>query len=280
MDVVNTEQAEFWSELAPTWVELDQRLERVGGPPAQRALAKLELRPGQRVIDIGCGSGLSTVELAARVAPDGSALGVDIAEGMLEGARRRIAEQGVANAEFLCADVQVHDLGEATFDAAFSRFGVMFFKDPVAAFANVRRALRPGGQLVFVCWQTVFDNEWMLVPGMAAMGVLGAMPLPGPDEPGPFSLADPERIRSVLGSADFSSIEVEPHNDVVVYAEDAVPEQVDVSMKVGATREALREAPADKADEVRGAIEAAFREKVEGGELRLSRGVNVVRAVA
>ena len=280
MDVVNTEQAEFWSGIAPTWVELDRRLERVGGPPAQRALARLELHPGQQVVDLGCGSGASTVELAARVAPGGSALGVDIAEGMLEGARQRVAELGATNVEFLCADVQVHDLGQDRFDAAFSRFGVMFFKDPVAAFANVRRALRPDSQLVFVCWQTVFDNEWMLVPGMAAMGVLGAMPLPGPDEPGPFSLADPVRIESILGSAGFTSIEVEPHNDVVVYAEDQIPEQVDVSMKVGATREALREAPSGKVDEVRAAIEAAFREKVEGGEVRLSRGVHVVRALA
>ena len=121
--------------------------------------------PGQRVVDLGCGSGRTTLELAARVGPGGEAVGVDISAGMLARARERAARSGTGNVEFVYADVQVHELGEALFDAAYSRFGVMFFADPVAAFANIRKALRPGAVLSFVCWQSVFDNEWMLHPG-------------------------------------------------------------------------------------------------------------------
>ena len=169
----NVEQAEFWSQLAPTWLEFEDQLEQVGGPPGELAMARLELLPGQRVVDLGCGSGRTTLELAARVGPGGEVAGVDISAGMLARARERAARSGTGNVEFVHADVQVHELGEARFDAAYSRFGVMFFVDPVAAFANIRKALRPGAVLSFVCWQSVFDNEWMLIPGAAVGGSPG-----------------------------------------------------------------------------------------------------------
>jgi len=173
--------------------------------------------PGQKVVDLGCGSGTTTLELAARVGPGGEVAGVDISAEMLARGRERAARAGTGNIEFVHADVQVHDLGEARFDAAYLRFGVMFFADPAAAFANVRRALRPGAALSFVCWQSVFDNEWMLIPGAAVASVTGSLPpMPGPGEPGPFSLADPGRVRAVLEAAGFGSVAVEPHGDQVV----------------------------------------------------------------
>jgi SAM-dependent methyltransferase len=209
----NVEQAEFWSQLAPTWLEFEDQLERVGGPPGELAMARLELLPGQRVLDPGCGSGRTTLELAARVGPGGEVVGVDISAGMLARARERAARSGTGNVEFVYADVQVHESGEARFDAAYSRFGVMFFVDPVAAFANIRKALWPGAVLSFVCWQSVFDNEWMLIPGAAVAGVTGSLPpMPGPDEPGPFSLADPGRVHAVLVAAGFGSVTVAPHD--------------------------------------------------------------------
>src|SRR5437588_246525 len=180
--MANDEQAGFWSAMASTWVELEDRLEEVAGPPGRMAMELLALRPGQRVVDLGCGTGRTTVELASRVSPGGEAVGVDIAPGMLDRGRERAKGLGLANVDFRQADVQVHDLGEGAFDAAYSRFGVMFFRDPAAAFGNVRRALRPGAILSFVCWQTVFDNEWMLIPGAAAMSVLGGVP-PVPSTP-------------------------------------------------------------------------------------------------
>ena len=222
---VNNEQAEFWSQLAPTWVELEDRLEFVGGPPGRMAMDRLNLVAGQRVVDLGCGTGQTTVELASHVAPDGEVLGVDIADEMLARGRERATRLGITNVDFLHADVQVHDLGQSRFDAAYSRFGVMFSADPVAAFANVHKALRPGGLLSFVSWQSVFDNEWMLIPGAAVASVTGSLPsMPEPGEPGPFSLADPDRVRSVLGGAGFHHVDVMPHNDVVVTTEEQLPE--------------------------------------------------------
>ena len=273
----NIEQAEFWSELAPTWLELEDQLEEVGGPPGELAMDRLELLPGQRVVDLGCGSGRTTLELAARVGPGGEAVGVDISAEMLARGRERAARLGARNVEFVHADAQVHDLGQARFDAAYSRFGVMFFSDPVAAFANVRRALRPGAALSLVCWQSVFDNEWMLVPGAAVAEVTGTSPpMPGPDEPGPFSLADAARVRAVLGAAGFGSVAVTPHADHVVINEDQIPAAALASIRVGGIRQALREADDQTHQRALTAIETALRARLLDGEVRLSRGVLLI----
>ncbi len=277
----NVEQAEFWSQLAPTWLEFEDQLEQVGGPPGELAMARLELLPGQRVVDLGCGSGRTTLELAARVGPGGEAVGVDISAGMLARARERAARSGTGNVEFVYADVQVHELGEARFDAAHSRFGVMFFADPVAAFANIRKALRPGAVLSFVCWQSVFDNEWMLIPGAAVAGVTGSLPpMPGPDEPGPFSLADPGRVHAVLVAAGFGSVTVAPHADYVVISEDQIPEAARASVRVGGIRDALRDADDHTHQRALAAIEEALRARVQDGEVRASRGVLLVTGSA
>jgi SAM-dependent methyltransferase len=277
----NIEQAEFWSQLAPVWLDLEDQLEEVGGPPGQLAVDRLDLLPGQRVVDLGCGSGRTTLELASRVGPGGEVLGVDIAAEMLARGRERAARSGAGNIEFLHADVQVHDLGQARFDAAYSRFGVMFFTDPVAAFANVRTALRPGGMLSFVCWQGVFDNEWMLVPGAAVASVTGSLPpMPGPDEPGPFSLADPDRVRAVLDAAGFKSLAIEPHADHVVISEARIPEVALTSIRVGGVREALREADDQTRERALAAIEEALRARLQDGEVRVSRGVLLVTGIA
>jgi SAM-dependent methyltransferase len=277
----NIEQAEFWSELAPTWLELEDQLEEVGGPPGELAMDRLELLPGQRVVDLGCGSGRTTLELAARVGPGGEVAGVDIAAEMLARGRERAARLGVGNVEFLHADAQVHDFGEARFDAAYSRFGVMFFTDPVAAFANIRRALRPGGTLSFACWQGVFDNEWILIPGAAVAEVTGSLPpMPGPDEPGPLSLADPARVRAVLGAAGFGSIVITPHADHVVIGEDRIPEVALASVRVGGVRQALRDADGHTRKRALAAIETALRARLDDGEVRASRGVLLVTGSA
>lgn len=277
MPFVNSEQAEFWSKLAPVWLELEDQLEEVGGPPGRLAMDRLELRPGQRVVDLGCGSGRTTLELADRVGPGGEVVGVDISAEMLARGRERAARRGGGNVGFVHADVQVHDLGGARFDAAYSRFGVMFFTDAVAAFANVRKALRPGGVLSFVCWQGVFDNEWMLIPGAAVAQVTGSLPpMPGPGEPGPFSLADPGRVRAVLDAAGCHTVAIMPHADHVVISEDRIPEAALTSLRVGGVREALKDADDHTRQRALAAIEEALRGRVQDGQVRASRGVLLV----
>jgi SAM-dependent methyltransferase len=280
-DFANTEQAEFWAELAPTWLELEDQQEEVLGPPGELAMDRLELLPGQRVIDLGCGSGRTTLQLAARVGTGGEVAGVDISAEMLARGRERAARLGAGNVEFVHADVQVHDFGQARFDAAYSRFGVMFFSDPVAAFANVRRALRPGGALSFACWQGASDNEWMLIPGAAVAEVTGsAPPMPGPDGPGPFSLADPARVRAVLGAAGFGSIVITPHADHLVISEDRIPEVAATRARSGGVRQALRDADDQTRQRAVAAIEAALRARLHDGEVRISTGVLLVTGSA
>lgn len=280
MELANAEQAEFWSTLAPSWLELEDQLERISALPGRMAMDRLSLGSGQRVVDLGCGGGRTTMEIAARVGPDGYAVGVDISDEMLAAARRHSQEQGVTNIDFVHADVQVHDLGRQRFDAAYSRFGIMFFADPHAAFSNLRGALCSGGSLSFVCWQSVFDNEWMLVPGMAAMSVLGPLPMPEPDAPGPFSLGDPDRIRTILRDAGFGQVDVTPRNDSVTFEEGLIPQLVHTSMKVGPVREALREADDATRQKVELAIEEAWRSRVRDGEAQATRGVHLVSAKA
>ena len=279
--VANAEQAEYWASVASTWVEIEEHQEGIAGDPGRTAMDRLDVRPGHRVLDLGCGTGPTTVELARRVGPDGSVLGVDIAAEMLDPARRRAAREGVANVSFVHADAQSYDLGSDAYDRAFSRFGAMFYADPVAAFSNIHKALKTGGALGFVCWQNVTANEWMLIPGMAVTSVTGSAPaLPGPGEPGPFSLCDVERVHEILGAAGFADIEVVPHNDVISAPERKLPDYADAALRMGAAREALKDADEATRTEAFESVTAALREKVHDGQLRLSRGVLVVAARA
>jgi SAM-dependent methyltransferase len=185
----------FWAEHQ---LFFDQGLQHY----EHHLLGAMDVRPDDRVLDIGCGNGQTTLDVAARV-PSGRVLGVDLSSRMLDRARRRAAEAGLTNVSFLQADVQIHPFPPAGLDLAVSRAGAMFFGDPVAAFSNVARALRSGGRLVLLVWQGLERNDWIgeLREALAEGRVL---PPPPPDAPGPFSLADPERGRSVLATAGFA----------------------------------------------------------------------------
>jgi ubiquinone/menaquinone biosynthesis C-methylase UbiE len=278
----NAAQAEYWEERSSSWIEVEEYTTLVGGPFGRGAMDRLVLEPGFRVLDVGCGTGPTTVELARRVAPGGTALGIDIAPSMLEAARARADREGVDTAEFVVGDAQAYDLGEGTFDAVFSRFGVMFFADPAAAFANLRRAIRDGGRVAFACWQDVFANEWMFVPGTAVVAVTGALPpMPGPGEPGPFSLAHPGHVEQLLHDAGFRSIEVVPHSDQVVVSADRLDMVVEAASRVGAVREAFatNDDPAFH-EQLRSAVRAALSERVQDGRLSLNSAALIVTAEA
>ena len=204
--MTNETQITHWAgEGGEQWVADHERYDRMLAAYGRRVVAALDLAPDAHVLDVGCGNGALTRDVAA-VVPEGTVTGVDISTPMLAFARRRAADAGVDNVEFVEADAQVHDLGTARFDAVVSRFGVMFFDDPEAAFANIGASVRPGGQLVFVCWRELLANEWMSVPVGAALQHVPVPELPADGAPGPFAFADPDRVRTVLGAGGFDDV--------------------------------------------------------------------------
>ncbi|MFJ6621422.1 class I SAM-dependent methyltransferase [Kitasatospora sp. NPDC091335] len=208
--LVNTAQSEAWNgEEGRYWSDHHDRWNAVNEGFDHPLLTAAAITPGDRVLDVGCGAG-QTTRLAARAATHGSALGLDLSGPMLARARALAAEEGLHRITFEQGDAQVHPLPAAGFDVAISRFGIMFFADPVAAFATIGRALRPGGRLAFVCVADPIRCEWVQVHGAAR----AALPLPPEDAgtpagPGMFSLADPAEIRRVLGAAGFTGVRAE-----------------------------------------------------------------------
>jgi SAM-dependent methyltransferase len=170
-------------------------------------LAAAAITEGDHVLDVGCGNGQSTRD-AARIAAQGSALGIDLSSQMLALASATATEEGLDNVEFRHADAQVHAFESSAYDVVISRMGSMFFGDPVAAFANLQRALRPGGTLTLLAWQSLAANEW-LTEFRAAVAVGRALPEPPPEAPSPFSLADPDRVRAILAAAGFTDVTFE-----------------------------------------------------------------------
>lgn len=205
-DPSNAEQLRIWDgEEGAYWTANAERYDRALAAYHALFLDAAQLQAGESVLDVGCGTGQATRD-AARAVATGTALGVDLSSQMIGLARRLAAEQGVANARFLQADAQVHPFEAAAVDVAISRTGAMFFGDPVAAFANIARALRPGGRVVLLAWQGVEPNEWLreLAGAMAAGRDL---PLPPATAPGPFALSDPDRVRSILTAAGLTGID-------------------------------------------------------------------------
>ncbi|WP_411287700.1 class I SAM-dependent methyltransferase [Phenylobacterium sp.] len=275
-DTANADQIAYWNDKAgQTWAslqaELDRQLEGLG----ETVMEFLAPAAGERLLDIGCGSGQTTLALARRVGAEGLVLGVDISRALLAAAQRRAAEAGAARARFLEADAQAHPFDPAAFDAAFSRFGVMFFADPPAAFANIRRALKPGGRLAFVCWRTMMENPWMTVPLAAGLAHLPPPEPPTPGAPGPFAFADAGRVRGILEAAGFSQIEIRPH-DAMVGGND-LESAVRTALRVGPLGMLMRDNP-----QARDAVEASVREAIaanmKDGQLQLASATWIVTA--
>lgn len=170
------------------------------------------------VLDIGCGTGQETRD-AARAAPAGAALGVDLSSGMVELARRRAQLEGLGNVSFEQADAQVHPFPAEGFDVAISRHGAMFFGDPVAAFTNIGLALRPGGRLVLLTWQPFVRQEW-LSSFFTALAGGGPVPVPPSDAPSPFALSDPERVRALLVAAGFVDVHMDGLREPMYFGSD------------------------------------------------------------
>lgn len=214
----NEEQIAYWNgEAGRKWAEKDQMMASMLGPIARDLLAHCEPGEARAVLDIGCGGGSETLLLAERLEAGARVLGVDVSAPLLDVARQRLAAAGelAVTVDFLRADAASHAFEPDAWDFLFSRFGVMFFDNPVAAFANLRAALAPGGRLAFCCWQRLEDNPWTLVPLRAALEHLPPPEPPAPGAPGPFAFADRERIGRVLRDAGFADISIQ-HQDVTM----------------------------------------------------------------
>jgi len=239
---VNAAQIEYWNAAAgETWAQYQEQLDRQIAPLGLEALRTLAPAKGEAVIDIGCGCGQTTLDLASRVGKEGSVMGIDISAPMLDVARHRPVSGPGLRPQFREVDAQSGDLGRAVFDAAFSRFGVMFFSDPVAAFSNIRRALKPRGRFGFVCWRPLDENAWLLAPLNAAHPFLPAPAAADPLAPGPFALADADRVRSMLMDAGFATVAIAPF-DALIGSGD-VDSTLALTLKVGPLGAALRENP-------------------------------------
>lgn len=201
-----TMRAEWNDATGRRWLRRHETVEQEIARFGEIAMTRANIRPGQHILDVGCGTGHTSLALARRVGKEGSVTGLDISHLLLGVARAAATASGLANLRFEEADAQTHAFERARFDVIFSRFGVMFFDDPVAAFANLRPALRGEGLLSFVCWPAPEANPFMMIP-LAAAARHVAMPEPGrPDAPGPFAFADIERVRRILSEAGFADI--------------------------------------------------------------------------
>jgi SAM-dependent methyltransferase len=201
----NAPERRRWND--PVWTSLWLRRQQVTEAATDQLLAHLDPRPGERVLDIGCGSGGLAIRIAELVGPRGAVLGADISERLVELARDRAGDAGCENATFTLADAQVDTLSSEPFDAVASQFGVMFFDEPTVAFANLARHVTPGGRLAFSCWQHMADNPWFTGAVLAPFVATPPEPAPGKSRTGPFSLADPERVGALLAAAGWSQVE-------------------------------------------------------------------------
>ncbi|MGB8401583.1 class I SAM-dependent methyltransferase, partial [Bradyrhizobium sp.] len=204
----NADQIAFWNGPAgQRWTDRQQTQDVLLAPVSAVLIDRAAARPGERVLDIGCGCGATTIAMAQRVAPAGFAFGIDISVPMLSRARQ-LAPKGLP-VDFVLADATAYPFASASFDLMVSRFGVMFFAEPAVSFANIRKALRPSGRLAFACWREPRENPWMMTPLQAVYKHVPKLPQPGPEDPGPFAFASEERVHRILGAAGFAGIAME-----------------------------------------------------------------------
>jgi SAM-dependent methyltransferase len=274
--VVNVEQAEAWNgDEGRCWAAQDEHFDAAVRGHTDLLFGAAAIAPGDAVLDVGCGTGLTT-RLAARAASSGTALGLDLSTLMLQRARDVSRAEGIANVTFVDGDAQVYAFDAGTIDVVISRFGAMFFADPVAAFRNIAGALRSDGRMTLVVWRRLEDNEW-LAAWRGALAIGRDLPAPQVGAPGPFGLADPGRTRSVLEAAGLVDVRIEPH-DVPFDLGTGVDDAFDFVSQIPITRGMLDGLDAADRATALGTLREVIAAHETGGAVRFGSGVWLVTA--
>jgi ubiquinone/menaquinone biosynthesis C-methylase UbiE len=256
----NAREVQYWNSAhTRPWADEYEAIDRLFAGLTRVALDHAAPKLGERVIDIGCGSGTTVLELAARVGPSGYVLGADVSKLSVAKARERIAAASVHQAEIMLCDVSTHIFPANSFDLVFSRFGVMFFADPVATFANIRKAMKSDGRLALAVFRTPQENKWATAALAAVRHLLPPITPPGPEEPGEFSWADAARVHRILETAGFEDISLMPHDPAMPLAGGGgAAEAASFTFRVGPVVRAMSDASEQQKKEVRSVLEAFF----------------------
>jgi SAM-dependent methyltransferase len=274
----NAAQIDYCNTTAGlTWAAMQAQLDRQIEPLGAQTMEKFAPQPGERVLDIGCGAGVTSLMLADAVGPNGRVTGVDVSQPMLALAR---SQTQATNIEFIEADAALYPF-RPQFDLIFSRFGVMFFADPIAAFANIRKGADRGARLAFICWRAVKENEWASLPYSAAKPLLPEQPSVDPFAPGPFAFADAGRLRDILETSGFSDIKIERFAGAMDLGSVPGHAAFQATSLMGPTARALRNADETPRRRVMDAITQALTEFQTGDEsIRLGTACWLVSARA
>lgn len=274
----NADQIAYWNGPGGQhWTDRQQIQDALLAPISDILIDRAKATAGERIVDVGCGCGATTIALAEKVGPTGQAVGIDISAPMLDRARQ-IAPKG-ATVDFILADATVYPFEPATFDLLVSRFGVMFFAEPALSFANMRKALRPTGRLAFVCWREPRDNPWLITPLQAVYKHVPKLPQLGPEDPGPFAFASEQRVHRILSEAGFSRIAMERCDlslDVAVGR--GLEAAVEAALEIGPASRALEGQPSDLRAAATGSIREALAPFVRGQAVPLPASIWIVTA--
>lgn len=256
----NAEQIAYWNDEAGTrWTAIQRRIDALFEGLTVAAIDSADPRPGESVLDVGCGCGATVLELARRVRPGGRVVGVDVSRPMLELASERVQAEELRSVTLHLADASTYPFHEAEFDLAFSRFGVMFFDDPITAFTNVRRSLSTGGRLACLTWRPLADNPWFGVPLAAAIRHVPPPAPQDPEAPGPMSFADPRRVKRILSEAGFTAIDLQQRDVMMkLSGPNELERATEFATQVGPASRALMGATSAAQEAARSAIREAL----------------------